>query len=210
MLHYMKHTFHCLTSICMSSCIFTLYSLFFSLLLMSFFILNNSLSCMYPLLLFLLTICPLTQMSVHTDCTWFCSFTPTVLSLKIYFHSLLPSLCFFLQYFCPRFLLLIHLSFLAFAPTFYFCHPPHPPPPSLPTVGKWRVARVPAWTGTPLGAVAHPGPNSLAPVAMWTCSRPLPRQHHLPRSPPSTSIRKMGTTRSLRVHGRDRLSITDR
>lgn len=87
---------------------------------------------------------------------------------------------------------------------------PRPPQPSLPTVGKWRVARVPAWTGTPLGAAAHPGPNSLAPVAMWTCSRPLPRQQHLPRSPPSTSIRKMDTTRPLRVHSRDRLSITDR
>lgn len=72
-----------------------------------------------------------------------------------------------------------------------FLIPTPPLPPSLPTVEKWRVARVPVWTGTPLGAVAHPGSNSLAPVVMWTSSRRLPQQQVLPRSPPSTSIRKM-------------------
>lgn len=64
--------------------------------------------------------------------------------------------------------------------------------PTFPSaVGKWGAARVPVWTGTLHGAVALPGPNSLALVVMWTSSRHLPRQHHLPRLPPSTSIRKM-------------------
>lgn len=76
-------------------------------------------------------------------------------------------------------------------------HPPNPLPPSLPTVGKWPVARVLAWTGTRLIAVALPGPNSPAPVVMWTSSRLLPRQHHLLHSLPSTSIRKMDEPPSL-------------
>lgn len=74
-----------------------------------------------------------------------------------------------------------------------------PPPPSSPlsnpspTVGKWHVARVPAWTDTPLAAEAPPAPNSLALVATWTSSRRLRphRQRHPSCSPPSTSIRKM-------------------
>lgn len=134
-----------------------------------------------------------------------CPFREKIFSLPLAISLFLPSIL--LSPFSPS-----HPSVLSCICSYFLflSSLPRPPPPSLPTVGKWRVARVPAWTGTPLGAVAHPGSNSLAPVAMWTCSRPLPRQHHLPRSPPSTSIRKMDTTRSLRVHSRDRLSITDR
>lgn len=79
-------------------------------------------------------------------------------------------------------------------------------------VGKWGAARVHAWIGTPLGAVAPLGLNSLAPVVMWTFSHPLPRQHQLPHSPPSTSIRKMGkapldASLAGEVHSRDRQHV---
>lgn len=111
---------------------------------------------------------------------------------------------------CP----ILHLLLPSVSVPVFYLPSPHPLPPSLPTVGKWRVARVPVWTGTPLGAVARPGPNSLAPVVMWTSSRRLPRQHHLHCSVPSTSIRKMDKPPLHvfligRVHSRDRLSNSD-
>lgn len=79
-------------------------------------------------------------------------------------------------------------------------------------VGKWGAARVHVWTGTRIGAVALLGLNSLAPVAMWTFSHLLPRQHQLPCSPPSNSIRKMGkallnASSAGEVHSRDRQHV---
>ncbi len=150
-------------------------------------------------------------MSVHTDCIWLWYFLFDYPSLQKHFfvifttcHSVAP-LCFLLSCFYSCFLLVLpvasFLFFLSICPflhslfplfcSYLFSSLPHPLPPYLPTVGKWRVVKVPAWTGTPLGAVALPGPNSLAPVVMWTSSRLVPRQQHLSRSPPSTSIRKM-------------------
>lgn len=114
-------------------------------------------------------------------------------------HSVLSS---FHTFFC-------HVFFFSFLSSSFGCFPSlrtalHvfllvPPPPSSPlsnpspTVGKWHVARVPAWTDTPLAAEAPPAPNSLALVATWTSSRRLRphRQRHPSCSPPSTSIRKM-------------------
>lgn len=86
--------------------------------------------------------------------------------------------------------------------------------PSLPAVGKWHVVRVLVWTGTHLGAMALPGPNSLAPVVTWTSNHRLQRQH-LPCSTPSFSIRKMDKPSSSdsligQLHSRDRLSNVNR
>lgn len=105
---------------------------------------------------------------------------------SFFFLSIGPLLCLFPPFYPNS-------SFSLFCP-YLSTSRPHPLPPSLPTVRKWLVARVPAWTGTPLGAVALPGPNSPALVVMWTSSRLLPRQQHLPRLSPSTSIRKMEKT----------------
>lgn len=121
--------------------------------------------------------------------------------LKIHtFSSFLPA-----AFFC------FHLSFLfILSQTDSFL--PHPFPTSTPSVGKWHAVKVPEWTDSHHGGVALLGPNSLAPVAMWTCSHPLPRQQHLPRSPPNTSIRKMGkpslnASLPREVHSRDRQDV---
>lgn len=111
---------------------------------------------------------------------------------------------------CP----FLHLFLLSFSVPILSHPSSFLPPPSLPTVGKWHVVRVPAWTGTPLGVVALRGQNSPAPVVMWTSSRRL-QQQHLSCSPPSTSIRKMDKppfNASLigREHSRDKLSNTER
>lgn len=139
-----------------------------------------SLSFLWPLLLLLLSICPL-------------------------YHLFPPSSFFLFKFLLPS---ILSLSF--FTPPASL---PHPLRPSLPAIGKWRVARVPAWTVTPLGTAALPGPNSLALVVMWTSSRLLPWQQHLHRSPPSTSIRKMDKpplNASLigELHSRDRPAVS--
>lgn len=209
------------------SCIYSLHthyiSLFFCLLLMLFF---------FPFwtILFLSSSLHLTQMSVHTDCTWLWYF----LFPSFYFHCRLffpscgvylfpPSILLFLCSPCPPCGLFFSLYICPFLHLFLPISVPifsHPSPPSilshlpsLPTIGKWGVARVLVWTGTPLGAAALPGPNSLAPVVMWTSSRLPWQQHHLPRSPPSTPIRKMDKPPLNafligRMHSRDRLSNT--
>lgn len=102
--------------------------------------------------------------------------------------------CIFLFFcFIPIYLSFLALVLLSFS-VLILSHPSSfLPPPALPTVGKCGVVRVLAWTGTPLDAVALPGPNSLAPVVMWTSSR-RPQQHHLSSSTPSISIRKMDKT----------------
>lgn len=125
------------------------------------------------------------------------------------FLCLLP--CFFYFLLCPL-CFPVHFSYPP-TPSFVLSHPPLPNcyllflhyvsilssfphpilslPPSLPTVGRWHVVRVLVWTGTPLGAALLPGPNSPAPVVMWTSSHPPPWVPFLPRSPPCTPIRKM-------------------
>lgn len=92
-----------------------------------------------------------------------------------------------LIFFPPRLHLALLFSFLPVASVSFLIFFPLP---SLPAVGKWHVVRAPVWTGAPLGAMALPRPNSLAPVATWTSSLRLQRQQ-LPRSTPSFSIRKM-------------------
>lgn len=113
----------------------------------------------------------------------------TVHSVLSPFHTFLAT--FFSSSF-PRLLTLSLPSVLRCTfPSSSYLLPPHPSLP--PTVGKWHVARVPAWTATPPAAEAPPAPNSLALVVTWTSSRHLlpHRQHHLSCSPHSTSIRKM-------------------
>lgn len=133
--------------------------------------------------------------------------------------------CFFFLFSGLTFPLKIH-TFSSFLPAAFFCFHlsflfilsqtdsflPHPFPTSTPSVGKWHAVKVPEWTDSHLDGVALLGPNSLAPVAMWTCNHPLPRQQHLPRSPPNTSIRKMGkpslnASLPREVHSRDRQDV---
>lgn len=167
---------------------------------------------------------------LSTLTTYVCdTFPSTVLAFTADWHLLFSFCHTFVFVSFGFFSFLIRLSFLGFVPSFsfpiplsllsapVFSHPslPHPLPPSLPTVGKWHVVRVLAWTGTPLGAAALPGSNSPAPVVMWiSSSRFLPRQHHLPPSLPSTSIRKMDKTplnplSDREVHSRDRQAAKD-
>lgn len=226
---YEAYFIRCLTSICMAYVMHILFahSLFFSLFLsfvdvVFFPLLNDSL----PLLLFTFN----TNVCAHwlhvtliLSLPFILFSLPSLLSIlwRLFvssFHTFVPVLS--LSSLWPL-LFLIHLSFLAFVPTYFRPYLFSSPPPSilshlpsLPTIGKWGVARVLVWTGTPLGAAALPGPNSLAPVVMWTSSRLPWQQHHLPRSPPSTPIRKMDKPPLNafligRMHSRDRLSNTD-
>lgn len=95
------------------------------------------------------------------------------LSLLIFISLFFPSIC--LSY--------THSSLSCLSSWFFSL-------PSLLAVGKWHVVKVPVWIGTPLGAMALPGPNSFAPVVTWTSNHRLHHQH-LPCSTPSPPIRKM-------------------
>lgn len=114
-------------------------------------------------------------------------------SLLLFFLSVGLFLHLFPPYFLPSSFSFSSFFFPTLCPCLFTSFP-HPFPPSLPTVGKWHVARVLAWTGTPPGAAGLPGWNSLAPVVMWTSSRLLPHLQHLTPSTPRTSIRKMDKT----------------
>lgn len=141
----MKHSFHCLTSICMSSCIFTVYSLFFSIFYWCHFSFWTTLFLVcIPCCCAFLNICPLYPHNKHKClCTltahdfilslrlsfpWKNIFTPSRHLFVSSFNTFVP--VFALSSICP----FLHLLLLSISVI---------PPPSSPTFPPYsrKVAR---------------------------------------------------------------------